>query len=148
MFIRREKSAVCVNRHMGRLRESCPCGSLNHFHGAFLLGLPLASHFDLPGSKTVFGISQCSPKCVWASLSQGGSQQRGLWVAWHHSPFGVSLVARLVSLGFTFPGEGKASACNVGDLGSIPRLGRFPGEGNGNPLQYSCLEDPMDGGAS
>ena len=40
---------------------------------------------------------------------------------------------------------GKASACNAGDLGSIPGLGRSPGEGNGNPLQYSCLENPMDG---
>ena len=38
-------------------------------------------------------------------------------------------------------------ACNMGDLGSIPGLGRCPGEGNGNPLQYSCLENPMDGGA-
>ena len=48
-----------------------------------------------------------------------------------------------------FPGgsEVKASACNVGDLGSIPGLGRSPGEGNGNPLQSSCLENPMDGGA-
>ena len=48
-----------------------------------------------------------------------------------------------------FPGgtEVKASACNVGDLGSIPGLGRFPGEGNSNPLQYSCLENPMDRGA-
>ena len=36
---------------------------------------------------------------------------------------------------------------NVGDPGSIPGLGRSPGEGNGNPLQYSCLENPMDGGA-
>ena len=43
--------------------------------------------------------------------------------------------------------EGKASACNVGDLGSIPALGRSPEEGNGNPLQYSCLENSMDGGA-
>ena len=43
--------------------------------------------------------------------------------------------------------EVKASACNVGDLGSIPGLGGFPGGGNGNPLQYSCLENPMDGGA-
>ena len=41
----------------------------------------------------------------------------------------------------------KASACNAGELGSIPGLGRSPGEGNGNPLQYSCLENPMDGGA-
>ena len=48
-----------------------------------------------------------------------------------------------------FPGgsEVKASACNAGDLGSIPGLGRSPGEGNGNPLQYSYLENPMDGGA-
>ena len=48
-----------------------------------------------------------------------------------------------------FPGgsEVKASACNAGDLGSIPGSGRSPGEGNGNPLQYSCLENPMDGGA-
>ena len=41
----------------------------------------------------------------------------------------------------------KASAYNAGDLGSIPGLGRSPGEGNGNPLQYCCLENPMDRGA-
>ena len=48
-----------------------------------------------------------------------------------------------------FPGgsDGKASAYNVGDLGLIPGLGRSPGKGNGNPLQYSCLENPMDRGA-
>ena len=47
-----------------------------------------------------------------------------------------------------FPGssDGNASAYNVGDLGSIPGSGRSPGEGNGNPLQYSCLENPMDQG--
>ena len=45
-----------------------------------------------------------------------------------------------------FPGgsEVKASASNAGDPGSIPGSGRSPGEGNGNPLQYSCLENPMD----
>ena len=43
--------------------------------------------------------------------------------------------------------DGKASVYNVGDLGSIPGLGRSPGEGNGNPLQYYCLENPMDSGA-
>ena len=42
---------------------------------------------------------------------------------------------------------GKEPACNAGDLGSIPGLGRSPGEGNGNPLLYSCLENPMDRGA-
>ena len=43
--------------------------------------------------------------------------------------------------------DGKASAYNAGDPGSIPGLGRSPGEENGNPLQYSCLENSMDGGA-
>ena len=48
-----------------------------------------------------------------------------------------------------FPGgsDGKVSIYNAGDLGSIPGLGRVPGKGNGNPLQYSCLENRMDGGA-
>ena len=50
-------------------------------------------------------------------------------------------------MGFPGGSEVKAPACNAGDLGSIPGLGRSPGEGNGNPLQNSCLEDPMDGGA-
>ena len=43
--------------------------------------------------------------------------------------------------------EGKASACNAGDPGSFPGLRRSPGEGNGNPLRYSCQENPMDGEA-
>ena len=43
--------------------------------------------------------------------------------------------------------EGKASACNAGDPASIPGSGRSPGEGNGNPLQYPCLENPRDRGA-
>ena len=48
-----------------------------------------------------------------------------------------------------FPGslDGKEPACNASDPGSIPGLGRSPGEGNGYPLQYSCLENPMDRGA-
>ena len=48
-------------------------------------------------------------------------------------------------MGFPGGSEVKASVCNVGDLDSIPGSGRFPGEGNGNPLQYSCPENPMDG---
>ena len=50
-------------------------------------------------------------------------------------------------MGFPGGSEVKASASNVGNPGSIPGLGRSPGEGNGNPLQYSCLKNPMDGGA-
>ena len=47
-------------------------------------------------------------------------------------------------LGFPGGSEGKASAHNAGDLGLIPGSGRSPGEGKGNPLRYSCLENPMD----
>ena len=50
-------------------------------------------------------------------------------------------------LGFLDGSDGKESACNAGDLGSIPGLGRCPGEGNGYSLQCSCLENPMDRGA-
>ena len=51
------------------------------------------------------------------------------------------------TLDFSGSSDGKASAYTVKDLGSIPGLGRSPREGNGNPLQYSCLENPMDRGA-
>ena len=55
----------------------------------------------------------------------------------------------IISYSLVFPdgSDGKASAYNEGDLGLIPGLGRSPGEGNGNPLEYSCLENSMDGGA-
>ena len=47
-------------------------------------------------------------------------------------------------MGFPGGSDGKESTCNAGDLGSIPGLRRSPGGGHGNPLQYSCLENPMD----
>ena len=50
-------------------------------------------------------------------------------------------------MGFPHGTVSKESACNTGDPGSIPGSGRCPGEGHGNPLQYSCLENPMDRGA-
>ena len=50
-------------------------------------------------------------------------------------------------MGFPGSSDGEESACNAGDLGSIPGLGRSPGEGNGYSLQYSCLENSMDRGA-
>ena len=49
--------------------------------------------------------------------------------------------------GFPAGSDSKESACNAGDLGLIPRLGRPPGGGHGNPVQYSCLENPVDRGA-
>ena len=50
-------------------------------------------------------------------------------------------------MGFPGGSDGKESACNAGDPGSVPGLGRYPGEGNGNILQYSCLENPMGRGS-
>ena len=52
----------------------------------------------------------------------------------------------MVNLGFHSGSEGKETACNVGDPGLVPGLGRYHGEGNGTPLQNSCLDNPMDGG--
>ena len=57
------------------------------------------------------------------------------------------LVGGTSNLGFPGGSDSKELACNAGDLGSIPGSGRSPGEGNGNSLQYSCLENPMDRGA-
>ena len=66
------------------------------------------------------------------------------WIIW-----GQFLIPACFPPNPVLPGssDGKESACSAGDLGSIPMLGRCPGEGNGNQLQYSCLENPMDRGA-
>ena len=53
----------------------------------------------------------------------------------------------IITNSFSGGSDSKASAYNAGDLGLIPELGRSPGKGNGTPLQYSCLENPMDGGS-
>ena len=61
-------------------------------------------------------------------------------------PYGITYIS-VCFVGFPGGSDGKASAYNVGDPGLIPGLGRSPGEGNGNLLQYSCLENPKDRGA-
>ena len=61
----------------------------------------------------------------------------------HLLPFGEDYIRP----GFPGGTDGKESVCNVGDLGSIPGFGGFPGEGKSYPLQCSCLENPRDGGA-
>ena len=58
----------------------------------------------------------------------------------------VTYTIHLLSTSQNLMSVGKASVYNAGDLGSIPGSGRSPGEGNGNPLQYYCLENPMDRG--
>ena len=103
------------------------------------------------------------PKSLWSGGKEGlspvGEQgkkaciRRGGFLAY----LTMEGLSKISTLGFSiyphhhlgFPGgsEVKVSASNAGDLGSIPGLGRSPGEGNGNPLQYSCLENLMDGEA-
>ena len=77
--------------------------------------------------------------------------EEGAWWATVHgvakSRTRLSNFSYAVSWGFPGGSDSKESACNVEDLSSIPGLRRSPGVGNGNPLQYSCLENPMDRGA-
>ena len=61
--------------------------------------------------------------------------------------YAVSQAILIMAQGFPGGSEGKVPACNAGHLGSIPESGRSPGGANGNSLQYSCLENPMDRGA-
>ena len=80
-----------------------------------------------------------SPITCW----QMGKQ----WKQWLTLFFWAPKSLQMVIATMKLKDAGKASACNAGYLGSIPGLERSPGEGNGNPLQHSCLENPMDGGA-
>ena len=65
----------------------------------------------------------------------------------YHAYLIISHFFSFLLMTFCGSSDSKESACNAGDLGSIPGSGRSSGEGNGNPLQYSCLENPMDRGA-
>ena len=92
--------------------------------------------FPSPGDLPNLGIKLRFPALQADSLSS-------------ESPGKPILVAYFIATHKDLPcsSDDKESACNAGDLGLIPRSGRSPGEGNGNPLQYSCLENPRDGGA-
>ena len=96
-----------------------------------------------PPGSSVHGILQARV-LEWAAVpSSRGSSRRRDWNCISY----VSCIDGWVLQDFLGGSDGKASVYNAGDLGSIPGLGRFPGDGNGNPLQYSCLENPMDAGA-
>ena len=82
---------IRMDRHTGGLRERvAPLRQFESFMWGISSRFPLADHFDLPGSKSIFAICQDFPMCSCASLSQDGFYRRGLWVdlaTWHHSPF-------------------------------------------------------------
>ena len=95
------------------------------------------SHF--PGQAPARAANQEKPQSLTAATS----------LHWQNAGAKTPSFYRraLTNLGFSGGSDRKESACNAGDLALIPGLGRSPGEGNGNPLQYSCLENPMDRGA-
>ena len=126
-------------------KHSMCCAMLSHFSHSPLLGTPwtvaarVLCPWDSPGKNTGVGShaflqgifpTQGSNPCILCLLHW---QACSLPLAPHRS--------------FPAGWDGKESAYNAGELGSIPDSGRSPGEGNGNPLQYSCLENPMDRGA-
>ena len=79
VFIRRKK--VCVDRltQVGSEKELNLWGSLNHLYGDSSSGFPLANHLALPGSESIFGLTQGPPLCACAFLSQDGFQRKGFW---------------------------------------------------------------------
>jgi len=87
----------------------------------------------------VYGVAQSRTRLKWLSSSSSSSRIRPSHTDW--------AVAIPRGSGFHRGSDSKESACSARDLGSIPVLGRSPGEGNSSPLQYSCLENPMDRGA-
>ena len=96
----------------------------------------------------IYNTLQGMPPRKFSSIEK--SHQILTWgLGWICYPFGRKYILKMGTTFLGIPGasDGKVFACNVGDLGSIPGSGRSPGEGNGNPLQYSSLENSMDEGA-
>ena len=96
--------------------------------------------------------AQISPVAHWLRLCVPNAGGMGSITGWERSACYAAKkqnknYINFPHLGFPGDSDSKEPACNAGDPGSIPGLGRCPGEGNGNPLQYSCLENPIDRGA-
>ena len=103
-----------------------------------------------PSSVTALGRSGEENGYLLQCSCRGNPMDRENWWATVHEFVRVRhdrLKLTFPFIGFPGGSDGKESACHAGSLDSIPGLGRSPGEGNGNPLQYSCLENPMDKGA-
>ena len=125
------------------------------------------------GQKSKVYLTGLKPRCQQALFFSGGSKVKSVFLLfWTWRDFLYSLASSIFQVsngwsvishytcslfecefllpsfgGFLGGSDGQESACNAGYTGLVPGLGRFPGEGNGNPLQYSCLENSMDRGA-
>ena len=91
----------------------------------------------------------CSFFCSWHQQTSNGDSEQCHSPTVHHLPYTCHQKPRAIENGQGVPGGSvvKNLPANAGDVGSVPEWGRFPGEGNGNPLQYSCLGNPMGRGA-
>ena len=128
---------MCIHTHIpqGNLDHSQPssgtCSSQGHWRNFGITWSPLCHSHDGPALQDcTLTLRSRSDHCHWVETLWSGKFQ-------------------FCNLTNGFPGglDSQESACNAGDPDAIPGSGRFPGEGNGSPLQYSCLGNPMDRGA-
>ena len=137
--------------HSRTLAWKIPCTEEPAVHGVaksrtWLSDFALIFHFHALEKE----MATHSSVLAWripGTAEPGGLPSMGSHSVGHDWSDLAAAAAAVVILGFPGGSEIKASACNAGDLLSIPGPGRSPGEGNGNPLQYYCLENSMDGGA-
>ena len=107
-----------------------------------ILSLPLTLNFKTQTFTSKTQTPEC-PFWLFLGVSKMDHQLSLRWCLWPPEKHFPTLQGPTRLSG----SDGDESACNAGELGLIPELGRSPREGNGNPPQYSCLENPMDGGA-
>ena len=123
--------------------------SLLHVHLDLYLSLPKAMALPLGSYFCSIAPLRGTVPGVQEGANYGGMTGQIEILKSYYKSEGWIIVMYIIVCEMGFPGgsDGKESACSAGDLGSISGLGRSPVEGNDNPLQYSCLENPMDRGA-
>ena len=131
-----EKSGLKLNIQKTKITASCPKTSWQIEGGK----VEAVTDFIFLGSKITADDDWSHERC----LLLGRKAMTNLNSILKSRDITLSTKVQIVNAGFPGGSEVKASACNAGDLGSIPGLGSSPGEGNGNPLQYPCPENPMD----
>ena len=152
---------ICLecHTHSGQWKSVAKCSAWGENSAAIGSSLGFFTDFRVPGSKRgQFLTEKCFANVCWCHISLYSPP---LCLIFHMYKYWLQKVRKRIKWDNpSWVGEGgtnwessvggsdvKESACNVGDPGSIPGWGRSPGEGNGNPFQYSCLENPKDGGA-
>ena len=125
------EKATLKNRNSTDIRQAC-CISSPMLHQGFVTNTPSS----VISNSTCFSLFPVYVLGGWLCL--------GYWPTWLGFSCSRFKVCSLVSVGFPRSSDCEESDWNAGDLGSTPGSGNSPGEGNGYPLQYSCLENPMD----